>query len=76
MKCTKLISDAKDKYLSMPLPVKAALWFTICNFLQRGVTMITTPIFTRVLSEEQYGIYSTYLSWENLLLMITVKSIV
>ncbi|MDT6583205.1 oligosaccharide flippase family protein, partial [Enterococcus faecium] len=37
--------------------------------------MITTPIFTRVLSTEQYGLYSTYLSWESLLLMITSLSL-
>lgn len=26
--------------------------------------MITTPIFTRILSEEEYGLFSTYTSWQ------------
>lgn len=48
----------------MSKPVKAAFWFTVCSFLQRGISMIATPIFTRLLSTENYGLYSTYLSWE------------
>lgn len=60
----------KKKYIEMSAPVKAAFWFTVCSFLQRGVSMITTPIFTRLLSTEEYGLYSTYLSWESVLLMV------
>ena len=59
----------------MSLPVKAGFWFTICNFMQRGITMITTPIFTRVLSEEQYGLVSTFTSWQNVLILITTLSL-
>lgn len=59
----------------MSLPLKAGFWFTICNFLQRGITMITTPIFTRVMSEEQYGIVSTFFSWQTVLLMVLSLSL-
>jgi O-antigen/teichoic acid export membrane protein len=65
----------KNKYKEMSLPVKAGFWFTICNFMQRGITMITTPIFTRVLSEEQYGLVSTFTSWQNVLILITTLSL-
>ena len=67
----KLVKAFSNKYKNMSLPVKAAFWFTICSFVQRGITMITTPIFTRLLDTEEYGKYSTYLSWESVLLMIT-----
>lgn len=60
----------KNKYIGMSAPVKAAFWFTVCSFLQRGVSMITTPVFTRLLSTEEYGLYSTYLSWESVLLIV------
>lgn len=66
---TALIS-LKKRYNSMSAPVKAAFWFTVCSFLQRGVSMITTPVFTRLLSTEEYGLYSTYLSWQTVLLML------
>lgn len=65
----------KSKYDNMSAPVKAAFWFTVCSFLQRGVSMITTPIFTRLLSTEEYGLYSTYLSWETVLLMVVSLSL-
>lgn len=70
-----MISNSLNKliklYKGMSLPVKAGLWFTICNFLQRGISVITVPIFTRLLTQDQYGVYSLYLSWLNLLSIFT-----
>ena len=37
--------------------------------------MITTPIFTRVLSEEQYGLVNTFFSWQTVLIMIISLSL-
>ena len=65
----------KNKYINMSKPVKAAFWFTVCSFLQRGISMIATPIFTRLLSTENYGLYSTYLSWETVLMMLVTLSL-
>lgn len=45
------------KYRSIPVQVKASLWFLICAFLQKGISFITTPIFTRLLSTSEYGQY-------------------
>ena len=69
------LKSLQNKYSEMSLPIKAGFWFTICNFLQRGVTMITTPIFTRVLSEEQYGLVNTFFSWQTVLIMIISLSL-
>ena len=55
------------RYQSMPLGVKAALWFTICSFLQQGVSFLVTPIFTRLMTTEEYGIYSVFMSWKGIL---------
>ncbi|MCD8225320.1 MAG: oligosaccharide flippase family protein [Clostridiales bacterium] len=60
-----------NKYKTMSLPAKAGLWFVLCNFMQRGITMITTPVFTRILPETEYGLVSTYLSWQSVLLLVT-----
>ena len=35
-----------QKYKNSNVAIKAALWFTICNLLQKGITMISMPIFT------------------------------
>ncbi len=53
----------------MSAPVKAAMWFTICSFLQKGIQFITVPIFTRLLTKEQYGLYNVYNSWSQIVLI-------
>lgn len=55
------------KYNSLPNTVKASLWFTICSILQKGISFITVPIFTRMLSTEEYGIVSLFGAWQNIL---------
>lgn len=51
------------KYKSFPVQVKASFWFLICAFLQKGISMITTPIFTRLLSTAEYGEFNVFNSW-------------
>ena len=51
------------KYRELPKTVKASVWFFLCSFLQRGISVITTPIFTRLLSVEEYGQFSVFNSW-------------
>lgn len=55
-----------DRYKHMSAPAKAGLWYTICGFLQRGINFVTVPIFTRILTTDQYGIVSVFNSWESL----------
>lgn len=52
-----------QKYNNMPVQVKASLWFLICSFLQKGISMLSTPIFTRILTTEEYGQFNVYNSW-------------
>lgn len=64
-----------DKYNNMSLPLKAAIWFTMCQFIQKGIGMLTTPIFTRLLSTEEYGRASAFLSWADLIIPIITLSV-
>jgi len=50
-------------YKNLPVSVKASLWFMVCSIVQKGIQIITVPIFTRLLSTEQYGQFSLYQSW-------------
>ncbi len=43
--------------------LKSGLWYTAANFIMKGIGFITTPIFTRLLSHEEFGLYSNYASW-------------
>ena len=64
------IEKIGKKYEGMSTPAKAGLWFTICGFLQRGIAFFTTPIFTRILIPEQYGIVSVYNTWVELITIL------
>ncbi len=52
-----------DKYKRFPIQIKASIWFLICSFFQKGIQVITTPIFTRLLSTSEFGQYNVFNSW-------------
>ena len=56
-----------SKYKEIPTQVKAAFWFMMCSFLQKGIAVITTPIFTRLLSTEDYGRLNVFNAWYGIL---------
>lgn len=56
-----------SKYRSMPAQVKASLWFLICSFMKKGISALTTPIFTRLLSTTEYGQYGVFNSWSGII---------
>ncbi len=43
--------------------VKAGIWYTIGNFLVKGIAFLTLPIFTRLLTPEDFGILSLFNVW-------------
>ena len=47
--------------------LKAGTWYTICTFILKGLTFITTPIFTRLMSEEAVGSYANFAAWVTIL---------
>lgn len=61
------LSRISEIYKNLPLPAKASFWFLICSFLQKAISTITTPIFTRLLSVSEYGQYSIFNSWLQIL---------
>ncbi len=62
-----MIENLKNKYRSMPIQLKATLFYTMIVFLQNTVSLITTPIFTRILTTVDYGTINLYNSWYNIL---------
>lgn len=64
-----------DKYLTLSKPVKASIWFVISSFLLKGISFITLPIFTRLLSTAEYGQVAVYQSWLVIFSIITTLSV-
>lgn len=68
MKKTKLFLE---QYKNLSIQTKAVIWFVICSLLQKGISFITVPIFTRIMTSQQYGTYSLYLSWLQIMTIFT-----
>lgn len=64
------MSVIKDKENYSSKAIKAGVWYTISAVLLRSISIITTPIFTRLLSTEDYGVVTSFTSWYSLLLPI------
>lgn len=62
-----MIRSLFEKYKKIPIQLNAVLWFLICSFLQKGISTMTVPIFTRILSTTEYGQYSVFNSWLGIL---------
>lgn len=64
----------KTAYQNTNPSLRAGVWFAVCNFLQKGIAMLSLPIFTRLLSMEEYGQLTIYQSWHTLLaLFVTLN---
>lgn len=61
-----MISGLLKKYNNMSNGLKASVWFMICSVLQKAVSFITIPIFTRILTADEYGSFSIFTSWESI----------
>lgn len=49
---------------------KSVIWQLIGKFALQGVAFFTTPIFTRILTPENYGTIALYTSWSSILMVI------
>ena len=58
-----MLSKLVQKYKLIPAAAKVSLWFAVCSVVQKGISLITVPLFTRLLTTEQYGEFSVYQSW-------------
>lgn len=65
------ISNGVGKIRGLSEPVKASLAFMVSSIIQKGIGFLTTPIFTRLMSTEEYGTYSLYLSWYSMVIIIS-----
>ncbi|MFQ9924808.1 MAG: oligosaccharide flippase family protein [Beduini sp.] len=50
--------------------LKAGLGYTIGNFLLKGITFLTIPLFSRLLSPTDYGYVNVFLSYDTILSII------
>lgn len=61
----------KKIIISIPAGFKSAIVYLFATVFTRGLAIITTPIFTRIMTTDQVGMVNLYSSWYS---MITVVS--
>lgn len=53
---------------SSSIAVKAGSWYVISSIIVKAISVISTPIFSRLLTTSEYGEVATFTSWSALLL--------
>lgn len=64
-------STNQGNVVSANIVAKSGFWYTISNFLFRAIVFITTPIFVRLLSKNEFGEFNNIISWVSLLSVLT-----
>ena len=54
--------------------LKSGFWYLIANFAVKAMALITTPIFTRLLTKEEYGDYGNFTSWASIAVIVVTMS--
>lgn len=65
-----MLQKVIDKYRRLPVQIRASVWFLVASFLQKGISAITTPIFTRLLTTDEFGQYNVFNSWFSIISII------
>ncbi len=50
--------------------ISAGIGYTIGNYLLKGLNFLTIPIFSRIMSPGDYGIYNSFAAYESILLVL------
>lgn len=50
--------------------IKAGSWYTLTNFFLKGLSFLTIPIFTRILTPSDYGVVSLYTTWLSFVIIL------
>ena len=58
------------RYQNIPIEAKASLWYTVCNFFQKGISFIVIPVYVRLLTTGEYGEWTVFQSWRDILIIL------
>ena len=73
LRCLKtMIKTCLTKIKHLPLPIIASSAFLVMSIIEKGLVFITSPIYTRLLTQNEFGQVAVFLSWLNLLGVVTM----
>lgn len=66
------IKSILNRIRNMSPGVKASAALFAANIIQKGISYLTTPIYTRMLTTEEYGMASIFFTWQQLFAIIAL----
>ena len=67
--------DKIKNFKNLSPAAKASLALLFANMVLKGLSLISGPIFTRIMPSSQYGIVSTFMSWQMMLSTIVTLNL-
>lgn len=65
----------RNLYTSLSITQKSVIWYTLTSIIQNGILFLITPLYTRLLTDSQYGIFSVYQSWQQIISIVAILSV-
>lgn len=69
------LKDMRNAYASLSVMKKSVIWYTLATIIQNGILFLVTPVYTRLLTDSQYGVFSVYQSWQQIFSIIAILSL-
>lgn len=63
---TRLIRKLRQKWGLMSKETRASVAYALCSIVQKCISFINMPIFTRLMSTDEYGEMTVYSSWSGI----------
>lgn len=64
-----------DKYKKLSIVAKTSIWAFFASLIQKGVAILATPIFTRILTVEEFAQYTLYQSWNDIFIIFATLNV-
>lgn len=70
-----MLKKIKVTWNSLSSAKKISIALIFASFCQKGMSMISTPIFTRIMSTNQYGQVTNFNSWQSIISVIATLNL-
>lgn len=54
---------------------KATIWYTVCSIIQKGIAMLLIPLYVRLMTTEEYGMYTLFQSWASIIMIFSTLNL-
>ena len=70
-----MIKNFYQKFNKLGAGQKSAIAFMFASLIQQGISFLITPLFTRILSTEEFGVVTVYNSWVEMIGTVAMLSL-